>query len=65
MIVELKNEPMTDLVLLEKVNIETQNPDVQDENGDSAPRWEIPWECCTFALNAQIFVYDNEDKSGQ
>jgi hypothetical protein len=42
MIVELKNEPMTDLVLLETVNIETQNPDVQDENGDSAPRWEIP-----------------------
>lgn len=44
MVIELENEPVTDLILFEEVDIEPQDPDVQDEDSHSSPSWEVPRE---------------------
>ena len=44
MIVELKDESVTDFIFLKAEQVKSQYPDVKDEDGDSPPSWEIPGE---------------------
>jgi hypothetical protein len=34
--------PKPDFVLLEYSKIEPQNPNIEDEKGDSSPGWKVP-----------------------
>jgi hypothetical protein len=40
-IVKLKDKSMGDFVLLKHVSIETNNPDVENKNGNSSPSWKV------------------------
>lgn len=65
MVVELEDKPMTDFVFLETVQIKSQDPNVQNENGYSSPCGKVSGKGCTGVFDTEAFIYDNEDKSGQ
>lgn len=48
MIVEVEDEFMRDLILLVHVDVEAEDPDVEDEDGDSPPYREVAWELAVF-----------------
>ena len=64
MVIELENKPMTDLVSFEKVDIEPQDPDIQYEDSNPSPSWEVPREdTLVHAVDLQALVLDDPDQN--
>ena len=61
MVIEVKGQPVANFVLLEAVEIETQNPDVQDVDGNSPVGRKIPGKN-RVVLNAETHIDNDEDK---
>lgn len=61
MVIEFEDEPMTNFVFLKAVEIESKNPNVQNEYCDSSPSWKISGENGVI-FDIQPLIEDDEDK---
>ncbi len=64
MIIEVKNEPMSNLVLLIHVHIEPQDPHIKDENRNSSPSGKVPGERAV-CLESDLVDGNNDDQQHQ
>jgi hypothetical protein len=65
MIIELKDQTMTDLILFKHIHIKSQKPNIQYKDGQTTPSWKISSKCSTSIFNTKVLIVDDEDKSGQ
>ena len=63
-IIEVEGQPMTNFVLLEAVEVETQHPDVEDINSHSPICGKIPGKN-RVVLNAESHVNNDEYKNAK
>ena len=62
MIIKVENESVSDLVLFIHVDIETQDPDIEYKDSDTAPNGKIP---CKLRVNFKWQVIDWNDNNEQ
>lgn len=64
MIIKLEYKSVADLVFLEEVDIESQNPNIEYEDGNSSPGGEVPWEN-TFidTVDLQALILNDSDQN--
>ena len=61
MVIEVEGQPVANFVLLEAVEVEAQNPDIEDVDGNSPVGRKIPGKN-RVVLNAETHIDNDEDK---
>lgn len=64
MIVEAKDQTMTNFESFKAEDIEAEDPYIKNEDCHSSPGWKISWESCACVLDAQSLM-DYDDYEGR
>jgi len=63
-IIELKDQTMTDFIFLETIQIEAQYPNIKDKDSCASPSWKVTGENWSI-LNALASIDDNENNGAK